>query len=117
MDQFDAAETMNEDLLAQITAEELYSEFDQESAEMFLAQIEAQQLPSAANPIAQAKESMNELKQMVQQADAKAMGYAEYNVFKKLRTLFRKKSKHAEHVFQQLKKLLKDGWDGHKPKA
>ena len=31
-----------------------------------LAQIEAEQLPSAANPIAQAKESMKELKSMVE---------------------------------------------------
>lgn len=61
-----------------------------------LAQTEAGQLPSAANPIAQAKESMKELKQMVEQDDAKKMGYAEYNVFKKLKMLFRKKSKKAD---------------------
>ena len=54
---------------------------------------------------------------MVEQDDAKKMGYAEYNVFKKLRALFKKKSKKADQVFAKLKTLLKNGWDGHGPKA
>ena len=40
------------------------------------------------------------------------MGYAEYNVYKKLRATFRKKSKHSEQVYQKLKKLVHDGWEG-----
>ena len=32
----------------------------------------------------QAKESIKELKQMVDQADAKKMGYGEFNVYKKM---------------------------------
>ena len=80
--------------------------------EWLLAQIESEQLPAAANPIAQAKESMKELKSMVEQSDAKNMGYAEFNVFKKLRAMLRKKTKHSEQVFQNLKTLLKNGWEG-----
>ena len=46
-------------------------------------------LPGASNPVAQAKESIKELKQMTEQAEAKKMGYGEYEVFKKLRKTLR----------------------------
>ena len=77
----------------------------------WFAQTESQQLGSS-NPIAQAKESMKELKAMVDQDDAKSMGYAEFGVFKKLRLLFRKKSKHSDDVYKKLKALMKNGWTG-----
>uniref|UniRef100_A0A7S3I7L3 Uncharacterized protein n=1 Tax=Favella ehrenbergii TaxID=182087 RepID=A0A7S3I7L3_9SPIT len=57
---------------------------------------------------------MKELKSMVEQDDAKKMGYAEYNIFKKLRALFRKRGKKSDDVFKNLKTLLKDGWEGKK---
>ena len=43
---------------------------------------------------------------MVEQDDAKKMGYAELNVFNKLRTVLRRRGKHADEVAAKLKKLL-----------
>ena len=51
---------------------------------------------------------------MVEQDDAKKMGYAEYNVFKKLRAEFRKRGKKSDEIFRKLKILLKNGWEGKK---
>ena len=51
---------------------------------------------------------------MVEQDDAKKMGYAEYNVFKKLRAEFRKRGKKSDEIFRKLKALLKNGWEGKK---
>ena len=51
---------------------------------------------------------------MVEQDDAKKMGYAEYNVFKKLRAEFRKRGKKSDEIFRKLKTLLKNGWEGKK---
>ena len=99
------------EVTAQPAIEEDIDYFDLAQA---LAQTDAEQLPSAANPIAQAKESMKELKQMVEQDDAKKMGYAEYNVFKKLRAEFRKRGKKSDEIFRKLKILLKNGWEGKK---
>ena len=55
---------------------------------------------------------MKELKSSVEQEDAKKMGYAEYNVFKKLRDLLRKKNKKSEEVMKKLKIIMKNGWEG-----
>ena len=98
------------------TQPEIEDDVDYFDLANMLAQTEAEveQLPSAANPIAQAKESMKELKQMVEQDDAKKMGYAEYNVFKKLRAEFRKRGKKSDEIFRKLKALLKNGWEGKK---
>ena len=98
------------------TQPEMEDDVDYYDLANMLAQTEAEveQLPSAANPIAQAKESMKELKQMVEQDDAKKMGYAEYNVFKKLRAEFRKRGKKSDEIFRKLKSLLKNGWEGKK---
>ena len=60
----------------------------------------------------QAKESMKELKQMVEQDQSKKMGVAEYNVCKRLQNVFRKGGKRAEHVYQDLKEIMKHQ-DGH----
>ena len=57
---------------------------------------------------------MKELKSGVEQEDAKKMGYAEYNVFKKLRDLLRKKNKKSEETIKKLKIIMKNGWDGKK---
>ena len=57
---------------------------------------------------------MKELKSGVEQEDAKKMGYAEYNVFKKLRDLLRKKNKKSEEAIKKLKIIMKNGWDGKK---
>ena len=49
---------------------------------------------------------MKELKQMVEQDDAKKMGFAENIQFKKLRTVLRRRGKHADEVAAKLKKVL-----------
>ena len=87
--------------------------------ETMLAQVDSEQfaqlgLGQATNPIAQAKEAMKELKSGVEQEDAKKMGYAEYNVYKKLRDSLRKKNKKSEEITKKLKIILKNGWDGKK---
>ena len=62
------------------------------------------------NPIKQAKESINELKQMVKSDDAKRMGYAEQKVDEKYEKLMCQHNKHAEFVAQKVHALLKNGW-------
>ena len=57
---------------------------------------------------------MKELKAGVEQEEAKKMGYAEYNVSKKLRDTLRKKNKKSEEVVKKLKIVLKNGWEGKK---
>ena len=54
-----------------------------------------------------AKESMKELKSMVEQDMAKKMGYSEYNVMNRLKNVFRKGGKRAEHVYHDLKEVMK----------
>ena len=62
-----------------------------------------------AQQIAQMKESTKELKQMVEQDEAKKMGYGEYNVYKKLRTTLRRRGKHSDEVAKKLKTVMKNG--------
>ena len=88
--------------------------FAQTDAEQFGGSFAQTGLGQTMNPIAQAKEAMKELKSSVDQDDAKKMGYAEYNVFKKLRDIFRKRGKKADEIFKKLKLLLKKGWEGKK---
>ena len=57
---------------------------------------------------------MKELKAGVEQEEAKKMGYAEYNVYKKLRDTFRKKNKKSDEVLKKLKTIMKNGWEGKK---
>ena len=52
---------------------------------------------------------MKELKQMVSQADAKKMGFAEYQVYQKLRKTLRKRGPKSDQVFKKCKNLVKNG--------
>ena len=65
-----------------------------------------QGLNNQQNQIQQAKESMKELKQMVETEQAKKMGYAEFNVCKKLRDTFRKRDAKSNRVFRELKSVV-----------
>ena len=62
------------------------------------------------NPIKQAKESINELKQMVKSDDSKRMGYAEQKVDEKYEKLMCQHNRHAEFVAEKVHQLLKNGW-------
>ena len=79
---------------------------------LMMTQTNSEQLPSVPgmqNPIAQAKESMKELTQMVDQADAKKMGYGEYEVFKKLRKTLKKRGPKSDQVAKKIHNLMKNG--------
>ena len=62
----------------------------------------------AQDPVKQAKESMKELKQMVETDEAKKMGYGEYNVLKKLRTTLRKRDSKAGRVYKDLREVMRN---------
>ena len=46
---------------------------------------------------------------MVEQADAKKMGFGEFTVFKKLRTTLKKRGAKSDQCAKKIKNLLKNG--------
>ena len=46
---------------------------------------------------------------MAEQADAKKMGYGEYEVFKKFRKTLRQKGAKSDQVYRKVKNVMKNG--------
>ena len=57
--------------------------------------------------MSQAKDSMKELKNMVDQQEAKAMGFNNYEVYKPLRCALIKPGKKADQIYKRAKVVMK----------